>query len=46
LRGAAGAVVYKDKIYLVGGNTDGHSGGFVGWLDEYDPATGDWRAIN
>jgi len=45
LRGAAGAVVYKDKIYLVGGNTDGHSGGFVGWLDEYDPATGDWRTL-
>ena len=45
LRGSAGAVVYNDKIYLVGGNTNGHSGGAVGWLDEYDPANGSWRTL-
>ncbi len=45
LRGSAGAVVYDSKIYLIGGNTNGHSGGAVGWLDEYDPLTGNWRAL-
>ena len=37
LRGAAGCVVYQDKIYIVGGALDGHYDGHVGWLDEYDP---------
>lgn len=45
LRGSAGAVVYKNKIYLIGGNTNGHSGGAVDWLDEYDPSTGNWRTL-
>lgn len=45
LRGSAGAVVYNNKIYLIGGNTNGHSGGAVGWLDEYDPSTGNWRTL-
>jgi len=45
LRGAAGTVVYQDKIYLVGGNTLGHSGGAVNWFDEYDPTTGEWRVL-
>ncbi len=44
-RGAAGLVVYNDKFYVVGGNSDGHDGGFVSWLDEYDPATGTWTQL-
>ncbi len=45
LRGASGAVVYQDKIYLVGGIVDGHNGKYQPWLDEYDPKTGNWRAL-
>ncbi len=42
LRGSAGCVVYKDKIYTVCGITDGHWDGHVAWLDEYDPKTNTW----
>ena len=45
LRGSAGAVVYNDKIYVVGGNTEGHSGGAVAWFDEFDPATNRWKTL-
>ena len=45
LRGSTGTVVYNNKIYIVGGNTNGHSGGAVDWFDEYDPATGNWRVL-
>jgi hypothetical protein len=44
-RGGAGAVLYKDKIYLIGGNTKGHDGGAVGWFDEYNPATNTWKTL-
>jgi hypothetical protein len=44
-RGAAGAVVYNNKIYIVGGITDGHWAGWVKWFDEYDPATNTWRTL-
>lgn len=44
-RGGAGAAVYKDKIYLVGGITNGHMDGFQPWLDEYDPKTGEWKQL-
>jgi len=44
-RGGAGAVVYEGKIYVVGGNTMGHNGGAVGWLDAFDPATGTWTTL-
>ena len=44
-RGSAGAVVYNNKIYIVGGITNGHQDGYVPWLDEYDPATGEWKAL-
>jgi|UPI0008355416 PKD repeat protein len=44
-RGSAGLVVYDDKFYLVGGNEDGHDGGFQPWFDEYDPATGTWTPL-
>ena len=42
LRGSAGCVVYKNKIYTVCGITDGHWDGHVAWLDEYDPKTNTW----
>lgn len=45
LRGAAGCVVYNDKIYLAGGIQDGHWAGHVAWLDEYDPATDTWKKL-
>lgn len=44
-RGGAAAVVRNDKIYLVGGNTLGHSGGHVNWFDRYDPSTGSWETL-
>ena len=44
-RGAAGAFVYKDKIYLVCGIQDGHWDGHVNWLDQYDPKTNQWRQL-
>lgn len=44
-RGGAGAAVYNGKIYLIGGITDGHNGGFEPWFDEYDPSTGQWRVL-
>lgn len=45
LRGSAGVVVYKDKIYMVCGITDGHYDGHVAWLDEYDPQTNTWKRL-
>lgn len=44
-RGSAGLVVYNDKFYVIGGNTQGHDGGFVPWLDEYDPVTNTWTPL-
>jgi len=44
-RGSAGAVVYNDKIYIVSGQTQGHTGGWVSWFDEYDPATDTWQIL-
>lgn len=45
-RGSAGAVVYNNKIYLVGGIQNGHTSGWVSWLDEFDPSTGSWTPLN
>jgi hypothetical protein len=45
LRGAAGAFVRNGRIYIIGGNTRGHSGGAVGWFDEFNPADGSWRVL-
>ncbi len=44
-RGATSAAVYNNKIYIHGGNTNGHDGGAVGWFDEYDPATNEWKIL-
>ena len=45
VRGSAGSVVYNNKIYVLGGNTQGHAGGAVAWFDEYDPATQQWTVL-
>lgn len=44
-RGAGGTVIYNDKIYVVGGIINGHTSGWVNWLDEFDPATNKWRKL-
>lgn len=44
-RGAAGVVLYKGKFYMVAGIRFGHMGGYVNWLDEFDPATGRWKVL-
>ena len=44
-RGAAGAVVHDDEIYVVGGIRNGHIDGHVRWLDAFDPDTGRWRRL-
>lgn len=44
-RGAAGAFVYKDKIYVVCGIQDGHWDGHVGWFDEYNPNDDTWKKL-
>lgn len=44
-RGGAGAVYFNNKIYLIGGITNGHMNGYKPWLDEYDPKTGEWRVL-
>ncbi len=44
-RGSAGVVVYNQKIYLVGGITNGHNSGYVTWFDEFDPLTNTWRTL-
>ncbi|TYB79103.1 Kelch repeat-containing protein [Bizionia myxarmorum] len=45
-RGSAGLVVYNNKFYVIGGNTNGHSGGYVPYLDEFNPVTGIWTPLN
>ncbi len=44
-RGAAGLAYHNGKFYLAGGLTEGHSGGFVRWLDSYDPVTQHWAVL-
>ncbi len=44
-RGAAGCVVYNNKIYLVCGIIDGHSSGWVPWLDVFDPQNNTWTQL-
>ena len=45
LRGSAGVINYKNKIYIVGGEQDGHWDGHVKWLDEYDPKRNNWKIL-
>jgi len=45
VRGSTAAVVRDNIIYLLGGNTQGHSGGAVAWFDSYNPVTGVWTEL-
>ncbi|NHE57394.1 malectin domain-containing carbohydrate-binding protein [Cyclobacterium plantarum] len=44
-RGSAGLVEHRGKFYLVGGNTQGHDGGYVSYFDSFDPETGEWTVL-
>ncbi|MEO6314068.1 MAG: kelch repeat-containing protein [Chitinophagaceae bacterium] len=44
-RAAAGAALYKGKLYLVAGIQHGHSSGTTNLFDVYDPATSTWQAL-
>ncbi len=46
-RGSTGAVVFNNKIYIVGGIEGGHGtpATAYSWFDEYDPATGQWKVL-
>ncbi|MCB0996072.1 MAG: PKD domain-containing protein, partial [Acidimicrobiales bacterium] len=44
-RGSAAAVSADGLIYVLGGVTQGHVDGTVGWVDTFDPATGTWAAL-
>lgn len=44
-RGAAGAFVHDGKFYLVNGIQNGHTNGYVSWLDMYDPGSGEWTQL-
>ncbi len=44
-RGGAGVAVYNNKIYVIGGITNGHIDGYIPWFDEYDPKTGKWKVL-
>ena len=44
-RGATGAVLYNDKIYLVCGIKNGHIGDHKKWLDTYNLKTKKWEML-
>ncbi len=44
-RGAAGAVVRNDTLYVLGGATNGHIDGHVNWLDRYNFRTDTWSTL-
>ncbi|QDV06155.1 N-acetylneuraminate epimerase [Planctomycetes bacterium Poly30] len=44
-RGSAGTAIHDGKIYLVGGNNQGHNGGARPWFDCFDPATNTWTVL-
>ncbi len=44
-RGSAGAVLYNNKIYLVGGIEYGHTSGTNNYFDSYDLKTKEWELL-
>lgn len=44
-RGGAGVVVHKNKLYIVAGITNGHTDGFVNWLDVFDLKKETWEIL-
>lgn len=45
-RGSAATAVKDGWIYLVGGNTLGHNGGAVPWLDRWRPSDDSWETLS
>jgi N-acetylneuraminic acid mutarotase len=45
LRGSAGVVVYRERIYLICGVTDLYNPETTSWVDRYDPKTGKWKKL-
>lgn len=45
IRGGAGCIVYKDKLYIIAGIRDGHYDGNVAWMDVYDFKTKQWTQL-
>ncbi len=45
-RGSAGLAVYNNTFYVVGGNNNGHSGGYVSYFDAFNPISGTWTALS
>ena len=45
-RGGAGVAVYKDKIYIVNGITNGHTSGTCAMFDVYDPVKNTWKSLS
>ena len=44
-RGSAGVTLYNNKFYIVCGIQNGHTNGWVPWVDEFDPVTGSWTEL-
>lgn len=44
-RGGAGTIVYKNKIYMVGGIKLGHTSGTTNYFDCFDPKTETWITL-
>ena len=44
-RGSAGAVLYNSKFYIISGTQNGHTNGWVPWVDQFDPVTGIWTQL-
>lgn len=44
-RGSSGAVLYGNKIYMVGGIEYGHTSGTNNYFDTYDLVTGKWEIL-
>lgn len=45
IRGSAGLVLHNDVFYVVAGITNGHTDGWVPWLDAFDPLTNSWTQL-
>ena len=44
-RGSCGAVVFNEKLYMVGGIKLGHTSGLVPWFDCFDPKIETWTTL-
>ena len=44
-RGSSGVVIYQNKFYVVSGIQNGHTDGWVPWMDLYDPVADSWTTL-